>query len=481
MVLHRNPKTLLTLPLWPVKKKWGFFQKAAGNCSFSTGLASIAAVVRNAGFPIFAKDTQVEGMGEQQFAHYLKEGKFDVIAMPCFIASVPFVKRTAQICRQILPNSKVVIGNIQPTMFPEETLSYCNDADIAVMGAGEYTFLEYLQYLRDESPELTEIPGLAVNNGGNVVINQPRKPMTEIDSLPMPAYDMFPMEKYVLPLTNIKRYPTYSIITSRGCPYPCGFCTGHHVHGYKVLHRSIEATIEEILYLKNRFNARGIMFHDSTFTVSRKWTIELCEALLKNNIDLPWMCFTRVDRVDRELLSIMKNAGCWAISFGIESGNQKSLDLIKKGTTVEQAEEAIRQCLELKIFVLHSFIMGLPGENEDDIHNTYKFAKKLGGHVTYFFLPVPFPGTLLHQLAKNDKGLKKDIAWTDYSDLKTLPYINPNIGGEKMLKLLRKYYIGYYSSPKIIYRNLKELNSIDAIKKYWTAAGALLQIIFQGE
>ena len=216
MVLNRNPKTLLTVPLWPSTKQWGFFRRSAGKCSFSTGLASVAAVAREAGFPVHAIDTQLEIMEETAFASYLKQEKFDVIGMPCYIASVPFVKRTAEICKQALPNVKVVIGNVQPTMFPKETLDFCSEVDVAVIGTGEYGFLEYLQHLRDGSPPIEQVQGLAIRNGNDIMLTHPRKPMTEIDSLPMPAYDLFPMEKYVLPLTNIKRYPTYSIITARG-------------------------------------------------------------------------------------------------------------------------------------------------------------------------------------------------------------------------------------------------------------------------
>ncbi|MBA7490803.1 2-hydroxyethylphosphonate methyltransferase [subsurface metagenome] len=257
-----NLKVLLAQPLWPHEKQWGRFKKGSGTNSFSYGLASIAAIAEKNGFSINICDTQVEGMSKDEFVEYLSKGQFDIIGMPCYTASASYVFYTARICKEILPQCKIILGSIHPTILPRETLNECSDTDVVVIGEGEYTFCELLNYYRDGKPNLEQIQGIGFRRNEEIIIN-PRRPfIRDLDNLPMPAYHLFPMQRYIPQPTIVKKYPTFAILASRGCPYSCSFCNARDVHGKKVRHKSVGKIIKEIKFLRENYNARGITFQD---------------------------------------------------------------------------------------------------------------------------------------------------------------------------------------------------------------------------
>ncbi|MFC2056493.1 B12-binding domain-containing radical SAM protein [Chloroflexota bacterium] len=466
---------LFTYALWPHEKQWGRFKKGAGNNSFSYGLASIVGVAEKGGFSISVCDSQVERMSESEFSEYLNKGKFDVIGLSCYTASTAYVFHTAKICKKVLPQSKIIVGGIHPTILPEETLNSCKEIDAVVIGEGEYTVLELLKYYRDGEGSLENIEGIGFRLNDEV-IKTPRRPLIKnLDELPMPAYHLFPMEKYIPQPTVVKRYPTFTILASRGCPYSCSFCHANEVHGKKVRYKSVSQVLKEIKYLKDNFGAKGIAFSDSTLTVNKRWVTELCDAFVKEHLDIEWMCYSRVDTIDKDLLLKMRSSGCWAISFGVESGIQKSLDLICKGTTVEQNVKSVKDAIDLGFFVTATYIIGLPGEDEKDAKTTIQFAKQLGTHIAIFFLPVPFPKTTLYETCLLDKGVRLDATWDDYNvtDFSNPLYVNPLLGKDKMTELVRYAVRSYYLQPTVIMRNLVQIKSIDDIKKYWFAARSI--------
>lgn len=472
-------KVLLTQPLWPRQKQWGRFEKGAGNNSFAYGMASIAAVAQHNNFDVKVLDTQVEDFSEREFIEYLKKGNFDIIGIPCYTASVSFVFYTARICKKILPKAVVVVGAVHPTILPRKTLEDCLEIDIAVIGEGENTFLEILRQYENKKVVLNEIAGIAFREENSIKVNSNRPLVMDLDEFPMPAYDLFPMGKYITQISIVKRYPTFIMLASRGCPFHCTFCNATEVHGKRVRHKSVESIIQEIKYLQQKYGARGITFQDSTFTINKKWVYELCRAIIDNKLDIAWMCNSRVDTVDEDLMVEMKRAGCWGISFGLESGNQKSLDLIKKGTTVEQNRNIVAIAQRIGLFVTASYIICLPGENEDDVRNTISFAKSLGTQIAQFFLPIPFPGTGLWNICSLDGGLRKDVKWDDYSgtDFSNPVYVNPQIGKEKMIYYFNHSINTYYLQPNVIIKHLSSIRSIEDIKKYFFALQSLLRIL----
>jgi radical SAM superfamily enzyme YgiQ (UPF0313 family) len=201
------------------------------------------------------------------------------------------------------------------------------------------------------------------------------------------------------------------------------------------------------------------MFLDSTLTTNRAWVMDFCEELLSSGVKVAWSCNARVDTVDEDMLRLMKRAGCWEILFGVESANQKSLDSMNKGVTVEENTKAIRLCLKLGYYTYATYILGWPGENVEDAKRTVKYATELGTHLAMFYLPVPFPKTRLWDICEQTGGLRANAPYEDYSawDLTKPVYVNPQIGKERMQWLLKWAYTTYYTTPKVIWRNIEEL------------------------
>ncbi|MFH1507534.1 MAG: radical SAM protein, partial [Candidatus Omnitrophota bacterium] len=284
---------------------------------------------------------------------------------------------------------------------------------------------------------------------------------------------------YVPPPSNYRDLPTYGLLVQRGCPYPCVYCDSR-IHGKKVRHDNLDKIISQIRYLVEKHGMKGILFHDSAFTINMDFAKKLCQRMIDERLNLSWTCYTRVDRVDPELLSLMKKAGCWGVAYGLESGNEESLKKIRKGVTLKQNIEGVRMTKKAGLQVIGSFIICLPGEDEKMAKNTIKFAKSLKLDTVVFFLPVPFPGTELYDICKKEGGLAENIQWQDYRQWmdQTNPlYVNPKIGREKMVKLYNYAVRSFYLSPSVILRFFSHIRSFSDFKKYLRGFKSISQII----
>lgn len=463
-------KLLLLQPLVPSRVLWGKFAKGEGFVP-PIGLLNIAAFLREAGYFVMIKDSQVDKMTENDLELYLKENRFDVIGIPTFTNSIAFSYATAKICKKALPNCQVVLGGVHATTLPERTLRECAEVDFIILGEGEYRFESLLRHLKNEIISLDRLDGVAYRSGNKIVVNEMKDYIADLGKLPLPAYDLLDMLKYIPHPSQYKYLPNYPVVIQRGCPYNCSFCAAHTIHGKIVRFKPVEKVIEELKILKKQYGARGVYFQDSTFLINKKYIAELLNRLIEEKLGLAWACNTRVNTIDKDILKLMKKAGCWMIDFGIESGNQKSLDLMKKGVTVKQNERAVKLTEKNGIIAFCTYILALPGENYEDSLNTIKFSLKLRSTMAMFYLPVPYPGTELINIAREYGGLREDAIWEDYSavDFSSMVYVNPLIGKEKMLALLKLAYRKYYTNPIVIMKNLLTIRSFSALGKYYRA------------
>jgi anaerobic magnesium-protoporphyrin IX monomethyl ester cyclase len=242
--------------------------------------------------------------------------------------------------------------------------------------------------------------------------------VNELDTLPFPARDMLPVSRYLIPPGYIRFHflnRVMSILTSRGCPSKCTFCNSSSIFHNRIRRRSVENVMKEIAYLVDCYRLDGIYFHDETFTINYEWVKNLCQEL--KPLNLRWGCQTRVNLVSDELLKIMQSAGCIQIDFGIESASKRVLKSIKKGTTPEQAIIALELARRNNIKSFASFMVGLPGETEDDLMENVNFLKKVKPDYTYFNLYTPFPGTEAAESAIKEGRLSKDFFNRDYDML----------------------------------------------------------------
>jgi anaerobic magnesium-protoporphyrin IX monomethyl ester cyclase len=237
--------------------------------------------------------------------------------------------------------------------------------------------------------QLSTIKGLVWRNGSNVVVNPDRPLIRNLDDLPLPRHDLLPLSDYRAPLV---RGPYAFVVTSRGCPANCRFCIKHVSYGRSVRFRSPENILAELEQLVG-LGVRSVHMYADLFTVSREQVVDLCQLILERGLRLRWTCNSRVDFVDAEMLELMSQAGCWMISWGIESGSEQILRRVRKGIRIEQVERALRWAKDAGILNWGYFIIGLPGETRETIQETIRFSKKLPLDLALFHIAAPHPGT----------------------------------------------------------------------------------------
>jgi len=268
--------------------------------------------------------------------------------------------------------------------------------------------------------------------------------------IPIPRHELFPLKKYRFPF--VRGYPVASVLTDFGCPYGCNFCIFGNL-GFKL--RKIENVLEELNYLVS-IGVKEVVFGDQSFAANRSRTMRLCEEMIP--IELTWSCYSRVDLVDSELLTLFKKSGCHTIIFGVESGNDHTLKKYNKGLSTKKIEDTVTLCKDVGIRTVATFIIGLPGETERDCENSIKFAKTLGCNFASFNTPVPRKRTVLRKDAKENKWLipeKQDIDQSGSdSSLNT-----PQISADRLKYLRDRAEREFYLRPAYISRRLLSLGS----------------------
>ena len=281
--------------------------------------------------------------------------------------------------------------------------------DYIGIGEGEHTMRELCRALEGRM-DLRDVRGLALRDGDRIVRTSPRPLEDDLDTLPVPARELVPLQRYLAFDSHA------SVVTSRGCPYSCIFCSAPAWTGRQVRYRNPSLCVDEIETLA-QMGFTEITIEDDLFTLYRKHFMAVCDELVRRNTGIRWNAFSRVDTISPEIVETMKRAGCQAICFGVESGSQEILDLVKKKSSLEKVKEAMRMTQEVGITALASFIIGLPGETEETLRKTVEFANELHqefGSLYGFHILAPFPGTEVRDKAK-DYGLEiLTDDWTQY-------------------------------------------------------------------
>lgn len=339
----------------------------------------------------------------------MKNIDYDVLCVSALTMNYEDGLEMAKIARQANPECITVFGGIHPTIFPDDVMLN-KEVDFVCMGEGEYTVLELIQTI-EKNEKFDKIQGILYKDGGKVIRNESRPLIQNLDELPFPARELLPMSEYLSAKVGRVAWelpsPSTSIITSRGCPFRCTFCSSHLTFGRRIRFRSPENVVNEIEYLIDRYRIKGISFVDDTFILDSKRISAFCKEIRSRGVDIEWMCMGRVDTVSKDMLIDMKKAGCVSTGYGIESGSQRVLDeYIKKGITLNEAEKAIKITKEAGITSVAYFMIGTPGETLDDINKTIDFAKKLNPDAVNFSITIPMPGTEMFDTANKIGNIK---------------------------------------------------------------------------
>jgi radical SAM superfamily enzyme YgiQ (UPF0313 family) len=474
-------KVLLLEPLYPAEAAWGSAKTEQGFLP-PMGMISVYRWLTHRGYQVDMLDTQFGNHSEETLKAFLRTRGFDVVALPVYTPTADFAFHTARLVKEALPGCLIVMGNIHVTTLPELSMQQCPELDFIIRHEAEYTLDEFLMAVADGQPEWRSIPGLVFRDGDRVVVNPQRAFVGELDSLPLGYYGDLDLTPYVPHATQYVVLPNYPFLTQRGCPYPCSYCEAAQILGKKMRHYSPARVVEELKILRFEKGARGIYFQDSTFTMNRKFVMELMELMIQAKLDLLWSCNTRADRVDPELLEVMYRAGGRQLILGIESGNQQSLDMIKKATTVEKQTQGVEWIRKAGFRYLTSYIICLPGETADMVMNTIRYAKRLAAHTSMFYLPVPYPGSGLYESCKADGGIRREATWSDFIaiDFENPVYVNPNFGVDGMRYWYKRAHLEYYRSPKVLLQNLRLIQTPQDLSRLLSGARALTAMMTKG-
>jgi len=369
------------------------------------GLGYIASVLRDTGHQVEVLDVNGFGYSQEEVIDRLDGAHFDCAGIGGLSTTYSYVKWIAAQIKKLKPGTPIIAGNMVSTANPSFLLEK-TDVDIAVFDEGEITCLELMQAFAGKKL-LSQIDGIFYKENGNIHKNPARKRIEDLDCLPFPAWDLFPMDIYV----KNSDYYTYglksaTISSARGCPYGCVYCS--RPFGQKVTYRSAVSIVREIKELNKRYGIRHLTFADNLFLSSRKRAYDLCHEILKERLDVQWSATGRVNLAEKDILRTLKKAGCIAIDYGFESGSQNILDIMKKGVTVKQAEDAVRITRKVGLKILESFMFGMIGETRETIDETVDFITRMRLQTDRLFFTTPYPGTPLYQMAKDMGRLPVD-------------------------------------------------------------------------
>jgi radical SAM superfamily enzyme YgiQ (UPF0313 family) len=420
------------------------------------GLAYIAAVLEKNNIYVEVIDDFVLKSGVSGISKAVKEKGFDVVGISCLTPSAPEAFLIAREIKKLNNRVLTVLGNIHATVFAEEILKD-EEVDVVVRGEGEYAMLELVNALK-EGRSFEHIKGISFKNAGGIVNTPPRELIADLDGLPYPAWHLFPYKEYgFLPFVDIKRRAlSVSIAGSRGCLYNCSFCSLPNV---KYREREPKKIVDEIEHLVDRYHVRQLGFVDPIFPLHKKQGLEFCREMairgLNNKVN--WLCETRVDLVDAELLKAMRSAGCRRIIYGIESGVEELLGNVVKSFGLEDIRKAVRNAQEAGILTTGLFMLGLPGETREMAQRTIDFAKKIKVDFAKFAITVPYPGSRLYESLVSSGRLKRKD-WENFitfnQDPKELVYIPGGMGPGELIRMQQKAHFEFYVRPQVILKQL---------------------------
>lgn len=420
------------------------------------GLAYIAAVLEKAGHKVSILDSQALNLTTPEIKDYISKESPDAVGVTCMTPNVRGALEVMKLSKEVSKDIITVIGGPQISVFPNETLSF-DFVDYGIFGEGENAMLELVNNI-EEGKAVSNITGLVYKKNGKVNINQASL-VENLDELPFPARHLLPNEKYHC---VISRNPFTTMITGRGCPFRCGFCfKGPADRNIRL--RSAKNVVDEMEHCIEKYKVKEIMFYDDTITFNREHIKNICNEIIERKIDIDWEAPTRIDCVDEEILKLMKKAGCIRLRYGVESGDQKILEIMRKRITIEKIEDIFKITKKIGIEAFAYFIIGYATEDEKTIRNTINFAKKLDPDWAMFTVATPLPFTNLYDLSV-DKGLIDSNYWKNFVLGKTNERIPFLVEGSD--EWVKKAYKEFYLRPRFFLKKIYKIRSFDTIKKY---------------
>lgn len=474
--LMTEPKrVLLIVPPCTMEEHIGRLSGGAGELPM-LGLAFIAASLRDQGHKVKIIDYEINDWPMSRVKNDINAFNPDMVGMTAYITNMRRCEEVARLAKEVSPTITVVIGGPQVTIFPSESFQ-SPYIDMIVLSEGEIVVRNLINALEDED-KLVKVKGIWFRKKDGTIHKSPREDLVDnIGIFPSPALDLFDMNKYFPPV-YIRGKRAAHLLTSRGCPFKCTFCETKLTFGRSIRFYSTERILDELESLI-ALGYDGFQFYDDTFTANKKRVFKLCQGIIDKGWKIQWMCYTRTNTVNKEILNIMKRAGCYMISFGIETADDDLLKIINKGLTTETNRKGIRLTREAGIQVTATFMIGLPTETREQTMKTIQFT--LDEDINYLIMGItePYPGTEMWVDAKkygyfDDTGKYKNNLLSEHAAV----WIPNGRTREELKNLVSLGMRRFYLRPKGLWQafmNFHHLPFTRAFRFLW--AGVVFFIV----
>ncbi len=450
------------------------------------GMAYLASALLEKGFTVDVIEPLVLGLSEEDVLRRIAEKKPRVVGLNALTPTFAKTVSMARDVREQFPHIITIVGGTHPTLSYRGAvkgpaagiLDEHSWFDFVCVGEGELTIIELMNFLKkydydrgkilDHIKEADPILGIVYREYGSEGrgIFTGERPFVDLDILPAPARHLLPMERYVPFPVQYRRLPVVHMFVSRGCPWKCTFCCTPYTWGAEVRFRSPQKVVDEIKQVMRDFGAKEISFWDDTFTANPKWLTELCDLIVAEKLDIIWSCFGRANDMTPALAAKMREGGCWEIFFGIESVNQESLNVIKKGLSPAITRRAAKICHEVGIEMRGLFMLGLPMETPEKAEKTVDFAIELDLDYAQFTMTTPHKGTDLYTAAKQyGMMIDEDSSRNTQNEAVFIP--DGYRDAAQLNETVKRAYRRFYFRPSYWWKKIKSIRSFQDFNRYY--------------
>jgi radical SAM superfamily enzyme YgiQ (UPF0313 family) len=439
------------------------------------GIAYVAACLAQIGVKSILHDDNLRAFSDDQlrdlFARY--KGDLQAVGLTSISTTLRQLSRVSRIAKEVLPDVPIIVGGPHARLLPEDIISV-PEIDVVFTSEAELSIVQYAKGI-----DVASIGGLMFKSGDNIVRSTPEPHVVHnLDEIPFPAYDLFNIAEYNATKGLAKRSPSSYIITSRGCPYDCRFCSSKALNpltGKRIRYRSAENVVNEIEWVVKAHGVRELSFSDDMFTGNSKHLMGICEGLIKRRLDLLWVCMTHVQNVNVEKLRAMKAAGCHQLCFGVESGDPHIQKVINKNLDLNVVRNAVAMAQKVGLDVRCSFMFGNEGETPQTMQRTIDFAKSLKTEFASFNIATPYPGTHLRRWALEHGYLTNP----DYEALDSTTYtiVTPDLPPGMVEAYCSKAFRSFYYSPHYMLRRLKKMRDVEELKRVAKSAAYAMKAV----